>query len=76
MHQQVYRPTEQEYINHKIDSGSYKQQQSKLPGPAADGSAAGGSAGKEEKTSKLGQNAERLENGLTGMLKKFEKKFI
>lgn len=28
-----------------------------------------------EKPSKLGQNAERLERGVTGMLKKFEKKF-
>ncbi|KAI1077688.1 hypothetical protein F5B20DRAFT_551009 [Whalleya microplaca] len=29
----------------------------------------------EGQTSKLGQNAERLERGVTGMLKKFEKKF-
>ncbi|KAH7018343.1 uncharacterized protein B0I36DRAFT_38212 [Microdochium trichocladiopsis] len=64
VHQQVYRPTEQEYVNHKIDSGTLKPQ----PAPG-EGVATG------EKPSRLGQNAERLEKGVTGMLKKFEKKF-
>ncbi|KAI2622378.1 hypothetical protein GGR54DRAFT_629921 [Hypoxylon sp. NC1633] len=52
IHQQVYRPTEQE---HAAKYGVYK--------PKAEGQ------------SKLGQNAERLEKGVTGMLKKFEKRF-
>ncbi|KAK5632747.1 hypothetical protein RRF57_008461 [Xylaria bambusicola] len=49
IHQQLYRPTEQEH------AAKYKP--------------------KVEGHSKLGQNAERLERGVTGMLKKFEKKF-
>ncbi|KAI1821120.1 hypothetical protein F4861DRAFT_484813 [Xylaria intraflava] len=52
IHQQLYRPTEQE---HAAKHGTYKP--------------------KAETQSKLGQNAERLERGVTGMLKKFEKKF-
>ncbi|KAI1334545.1 hypothetical protein F5Y15DRAFT_401306 [Xylariaceae sp. FL0016] len=52
VHQQLYRPTEQE---HAAKYGTYNPKQ-----------------GRE---SKLGQNAERLEKGVTGMLKKFEKKF-
>ncbi|KAI0380343.1 hypothetical protein F5Y04DRAFT_258054 [Hypomontagnella monticulosa] len=52
IHQQVYRPTEQE---HAAKYGVYKP--------------------KQETQSKLGQNAERLEKGVTGMLKKFEKRF-
>ncbi|KAH8162226.1 hypothetical protein CIB48_g6033 [Xylaria polymorpha] len=54
IHQQVYRPTEQE---HAAKYSEYK------PKP-------------EGGQSKLGQGAERLERGVTGMLKKFEKKFI
>ncbi|KAI1349297.1 hypothetical protein F5Y01DRAFT_289644 [Xylaria sp. FL0043] len=53
IHQQVYRPTEQE---HAAKYADYK------PKP-------------EGGHSKLGQNAERLERGVTGMLKKFEKRF-
>ncbi|KAI0427045.1 hypothetical protein F5Y09DRAFT_317217 [Xylaria sp. FL1042] len=53
IHQQVYRPTEQE---HAAKYAEYK------PKP-------------EGGHSKLGQNAERLERGVTGMLKKFEKRF-
>ncbi|KAI8955722.1 hypothetical protein F4801DRAFT_276942 [Xylaria longipes] len=53
IHQQLYRPTEQE---HAAKYGEYKP--------------------KVEGHSKLGQGAERLERGVTGMLKKFEKKFI
>ncbi|GAP92135.1 hypothetical protein SAMD00023353_7700490 [Rosellinia necatrix] len=53
IHQQLYRPTEQE---HAAKYGDYK--------PKAEG-----------QHSKLGQGAERLERGVTGMLKKFEKKF-
>ena len=49
IHQQVYRPTEQE------QAIKYKP--------------------KQEGRSKLGENADRLERGVTGMLKKFEKKF-
>ncbi|KAI0976913.1 hypothetical protein F4678DRAFT_456194 [Xylaria arbuscula] len=49
VHQQLYRPTEQEH------AVKYKP--------------------KIERDSKLGQNAERLERGVTGMFKKFEKKF-
>ncbi|KAI0179044.1 hypothetical protein GGR52DRAFT_286751 [Hypoxylon sp. FL1284] len=52
VHQQLYRPTEQE---HAAKYGHYKP--------------------KPEGQSKLGQNAERLEKGVTGMLKKFEKRF-
>ncbi|KAI0107747.1 hypothetical protein GGR51DRAFT_140498 [Nemania sp. FL0031] len=52
IHQQVYRPTEQE---HAAKYAEYKP--------------------KAETTSKLGQGAERLERGVTGMLKKFEKKW-
>ncbi|KAL7620144.1 hypothetical protein AAE478_009137 [Parahypoxylon ruwenzoriense] len=52
IHQQLYRPTEQE---HTAKYGVYKP--------------------KAEHQSKLGQNAERLEKGVTGMLKKFEKRF-
>ncbi|KAI0020148.1 hypothetical protein F4780DRAFT_743901 [Xylariomycetidae sp. FL0641] len=52
LHQQLYRPTEQE---HAAKYGVYKP--------------------KVERESKLGQGAERLEKGVTGMLKKFEKKF-
>lgn len=52
IHQQLYRPTEQE---HALKHGAYKP--------------------KPEGHSKLGQNAERLEKGVTGMLKKFEKRF-
>ncbi|OTB02692.1 hypothetical protein M426DRAFT_322450 [Hypoxylon sp. CI-4A] len=52
IHQQLYRPTEQE---HAGKYGVYKP--------------------KVEGQSKLGQNAERLEKGVTGMLKKFEKRF-
>ncbi|KAI1108819.1 hypothetical protein F5Y14DRAFT_445163 [Nemania sp. NC0429] len=53
IHQQLYRPTEQE---HAAKYGEYR------PKP-------------ESTHSKLGQGAERLERGVTGMLKKFEKKF-
>ncbi|KAI0893630.1 hypothetical protein F4806DRAFT_145288 [Annulohypoxylon nitens] len=52
IHQQVYRPTEQE---HAAKYGVYKP--------------------KPEGHSKLGQNVERVEKGVTGMLKKFEKRF-
>ncbi|KAI1127432.1 hypothetical protein F5Y10DRAFT_193609 [Nemania abortiva] len=52
IHQQLYRPTEQE---HAAKYAEYKP--------------------KVETHSKLGQGAERLERGVTGMLKKFEKKF-
>ncbi|KAI1440983.1 hypothetical protein F5Y02DRAFT_319153 [Annulohypoxylon stygium] len=52
IHQQVYRPTEQEHAN---KYGVYKP--------------------KPEGHSKLGQNVERVEKGVTGMLKKFEKRF-
>ncbi|RWA11099.1 hypothetical protein EKO27_g3994 [Xylaria grammica] len=52
IHQQLYRPTEQE---HTVKYAGYKP--------------------KAETHSKLGHNAERLERGVTGMLKKFEKKF-
>lgn len=52
IHQQVYRPTEQEH------AGKYGEYRPKV-----------------ETQSKLGQGAERLERGVTGMLKKFEKKF-
>ncbi|KAI1423196.1 hypothetical protein F5Y12DRAFT_758610 [Xylaria sp. FL1777] len=52
IHQQMYRPTEQE---HAAKYADYKP--------------------KTEGHSKLGQNAERLERGVTGMFKKFEKKF-
>ncbi|KAG4216798.1 hypothetical protein PC116_g34721 [Phytophthora cactorum] len=52
IHQQLYRPTEQE---HAAKYGVYKP--------------------KVEGQSRLGQNAERLEKGVTGMLKKFEKRF-
>ncbi|KAI1463997.1 uncharacterized protein F4812DRAFT_463054 [Daldinia caldariorum] len=52
IHQQLYRPTEQE---HSAKYGVYKP--------------------KVEGQSRLGQNAERLEKGVTGMLKKFEKRF-
>ncbi|KAF2968096.1 hypothetical protein GQX73_g5492 [Xylaria multiplex] len=52
IHQQLYRPTEQE---HTAKYGEYKP--------------------KVEGHSKLGHNAERLERGVTGMLKKFEKKW-
>ncbi|KAI5857376.1 hypothetical protein GGS23DRAFT_587761 [Durotheca rogersii] len=52
IHQQLYRPTEQE---HAAKYGQYKP--------------------KTEHQSRLGQNAERLEKGVTGMLKKFEKRF-
>jgi hypothetical protein len=52
IHQQLYRPTNQE---HAAKYGVYKP--------------------KVESHSKLGQNAERLERGVTGMFKKFEKKF-
>lgn len=53
IHQQLYRPTEQE---HAAKYAEYKP--------------------KVETHSKLGQGAERLERGVTGMFKKFEKKFI
>ncbi|KAI2467583.1 hypothetical protein F4781DRAFT_303716 [Annulohypoxylon bovei var. microspora] len=52
IHQQVYRPTEQEQAS---KYGVYKT--------------------KPEGHSKLGQNVERVEKGVTGMLKKFEKRF-
>ncbi|TGJ85709.1 hypothetical protein E0Z10_g3024 [Xylaria hypoxylon] len=52
IHQQLYRPTEQEHTT------KYAEYKPKVEGP-----------------SKLGQNAERLERGVTGMFKKFEKKF-
>ncbi|KAI1361822.1 hypothetical protein F5Y08DRAFT_330548 [Xylaria arbuscula] len=55
IHQQLYRPTEQE---HAAKYGEYK--------PKPEGGA----------QSKLGQNAERLERGVTGMLKKFEKRYL
>lgn len=55
IHQQLYRPTEQEHAAKYVD---YR------PKPETHGS-----------SSKLGQGAERLERGVTGMLKKFEKKF-
>ncbi|KAI0193491.1 hypothetical protein F4808DRAFT_357302 [Astrocystis sublimbata] len=53
IHQQLYRPTEQEY------SAKYAEYKPKTEGG-----------------SKLGKSAERLERGVTGMLKKFEKKLI
>lgn len=71
VHQQVYRPTEQEYINNKIEHGTYKPPQQQ----AGVGAVAATPAASAEKPSKLGQNAERLEKGMTGMLRKFEKKF-
>ncbi|KAI0905649.1 hypothetical protein F4823DRAFT_610106 [Ustulina deusta] len=52
IHQQLYRPTEQEH------AAKYAEHRPKVEGH-----------------SKLGQNAERLERGVTGMFKKFEKKF-
>ncbi|KAI0869758.1 hypothetical protein GGS24DRAFT_139636 [Hypoxylon argillaceum] len=52
IHQQLYRPTEEE---HAAKYAEYKP--------------------KTEGHSKLGQSAERFERGVTGMLKKFEKKF-
>ncbi|KAI1105736.1 hypothetical protein F4804DRAFT_110565 [Jackrogersella minutella] len=52
IHQQLYRPTEQEHA-----------------------SKYGGHKPKPEGPSKLGQNVERVEKGVTGMLKKFEKRF-
>ena len=61
VHQQVYRPMEAEAYNAKYGEDRYK------PG------AAGGTG--DGKPSRLGQNAERLEKGVTGMLKRFEKKF-
>ncbi|KAK6859682.1 hypothetical protein PG995_003318 [Apiospora arundinis] len=58
IHSQVYRPTEQEAVNHhKHDSGSYRPRSG-------------------EERSKLGQNADRLERGVTGMFKKLEKKLL
>ncbi|KAI0160674.1 hypothetical protein GGR57DRAFT_490324 [Xylariaceae sp. FL1272] len=54
IHQQVYRPTEQEHGLAAKYNG-YKP--------------------KTEGQSKLGENAQRLEKGVSGMLKKFEKKF-
>ncbi|KAI0410033.1 hypothetical protein F4802DRAFT_11377 [Xylaria palmicola] len=53
IHQQLYRPTEQEHAS------KYAEYKPKVEGH-----------------SKLGQGAERLERGVTGMFKKFEKKFI
>jgi hypothetical protein len=53
IHQQLYRPTEQEHAS------KYSVYKPKV----------------EAGQSKLGQNAERLERGVTGMFKKFEKKF-
>ncbi|KAI0389108.1 hypothetical protein F5Y17DRAFT_144272 [Xylariaceae sp. FL0594] len=61
VHQQVYRPTSQEYA---VGGGHHHNKQQK-PKPE----------GGDEKPSKLGQSAERLERGVTGMLRKFEKKF-
>ncbi|KAI0845716.1 hypothetical protein F5Y00DRAFT_245823 [Daldinia vernicosa] len=52
IHQQLYRPTEQEHAS------KYEKYKPKVEGQ-----------------SRLGQNAERLEKGVTGMLKKFEKRF-
>lgn len=60
VHQQVYRPTEAEVAASKYGA------ESKYTRPAS---------GEGGKPSKLGQNAERLEKGVTGMLKRFEKKF-
>lgn len=52
IHQQLYRPTEQEHAS------KYEKYKPKVEGQ-----------------SRLGQNAERLEKGVTGMFKKFEKRF-
>ncbi|KAI0473463.1 hypothetical protein GGR56DRAFT_666658 [Xylariaceae sp. FL0804] len=52
IHQQLYRPTEQE---HASKYGVYSP--------------------KQPRESKLGQSAERLEKGVNGMFKKFEKRF-
>lgn len=54
IHQQLYRPTEQE---HAAKYAEYK------PKP-------------EGTQSKLGQNAERLERGVTGLFKKIEKRYL
>ncbi|KAI1179064.1 hypothetical protein F4777DRAFT_16183 [Nemania sp. FL0916] len=57
IHQQLYRPTEQEHaVRHGGGGADYRPKQ-------------------EGQHSRLGQGAERLERGVTGMLKKFEKKF-
>ncbi|KAK8061784.1 hypothetical protein PG994_008150 [Apiospora phragmitis] len=58
IHSQVYRPTEQEAVHRKGESGgSYRPRSG-------------------EERSKLGQNADRLERGVTGMFKKLEKKLL